>query len=279
MRSLLSLIFLGVLPLFSIAQQKFKPTEELGFSFGGGYYLGDLNNEHFKNFDFSGGLFYRKNLDRRWSIRAGLNYVKIHAADSLSSDANAKNRNLHFQSDVFEGYAQVEFSYFPFDYDMRYGNKATPYLFLGISRIKFKPKASYQGDLYELQPLGTEGQTTTIRDQEPYDLTATSIPFGIGFRVRLSRKIALGLEGGFRYTFTDYLDDVSGKYADQGVLENEANYLTPIFADRSLEKGLPDGTNSGLDRGDPGRNDWLFISGVHIIIKLTGDKVKCPAWN
>jgi len=265
--------------LLSQGQANFKPTEEFGLSAGGGFYLGDLNKKMFHNTDLAAGIFYRKNLDRRWSLRLGLNYVKIHAADSTSSDDQIKNRNLSFKSNVYELYGKIEFSYFPFDYDMRYSNKATPFMFIGLSRIKFNPKAEHQGEWYELQPLGTEGQTTSSRTEEPYAVNATTIPMGLGFKFRVSRRIAIGIEGGFRYTFTDYLDDVSGKYADQNVLENEANYLTPIFADRRLDKEESTVNVAGLDRGNPDTNDWLFISGFHLIIKLSSDKVKCPAWD
>jgi hypothetical protein len=41
-----------------------------------------------------------------------------------------------------------------------------------------------------------------------------AIPFGIGAKMNVSKKVGIGLEWGPRKTFTDYLDDVSGTYPD-----------------------------------------------------------------
>ncbi|GAB3327806.1 hypothetical protein GCM10027429_01960 [Marivirga atlantica] len=89
------------------------------------------------------------------------------------------------------------------------------------------------GEWVSLRELGTEGQNFTAAQRarydtlynhdlpDPYSRFQIVIPLGIGARYKLTNNIDLGLEFSFRYTFTDYLDDVSGRYVDLGdFLEN-----------------------------------------------------------
>ena len=54
-----------------------------------------------------------------------------------------------------------------------------------------------------------------------YKPISICIPIGFGIEKAISNDIGLKLEGGFRYTFTDYLDDVSQNYYDRTALEAE----------------------------------------------------------
>jgi hypothetical protein len=54
-----------------------------------------------------------------------------------------------------------------------------------------------------------------------YKSFQVAIPFGIGARFRLNEVMDLWGDIAFRYTFTDYLDDVSQNYVDLGVLDSE----------------------------------------------------------
>src|SRR5690606_4458195 len=68
-------------------------------------------------------------------------------------------------------------------------------------------KGELDGQWYALQPLQTEGVS--------YSKINFSIPAGIGFYYTIDRKYRLGLELGWRTTFTDYIDDISDKYVVQ----------------------------------------------------------------
>jgi hypothetical protein len=66
----------------------------------------------------------------------------------------------------------------------------------------FDPQAkSKSGDWVSLRPLRTENVD--------YKHVTRILPFGAGFYLKFSSRVQLNLEGGFRKTFTDYLDDVS----------------------------------------------------------------------
>ena len=49
----------------STQAQSFNPTTEIGVQFGGSYYIGDLNDDHFSLTQPAMGIAYRKNLDRK----------------------------------------------------------------------------------------------------------------------------------------------------------------------------------------------------------------------
>jgi hypothetical protein len=102
------------------------------------------------------------------------------------------------------------------------------------------------GEWVDLQPLGTEGQRVLLQEEDtnnkikPYNRIQVAIPFGIGFRFRLSTKLDISSEFSFRYSFTDYLDDVSGNYIDLGAFGE--NDLAKALSYRSNEVASPNQT-------------------------------------
>ena len=110
---------------------------------------------------------------------------------------------------------------------------------------------------HKLRPLHTEGQGYANRpegddvnvqsdDFDPgktYKPVAICIPFGIGVQKAFNSDIGIKAELGIRYTFTDYIDDVSGLYYDKSLL---AQYN---------ENGNLAATMSGTGSGDAPRSD------------------------
>ena len=90
----------------------------------------------------------------------------------------------------------------------------------------------------DLQPLGTEGQfSDQYPEKEPYSLTQFTVPLGIGFKLSMGEKLSIIAEYGIRKTFTDYLDDVGGTYANPIHLLSDPNngQIAASFSDRSLD--------------------------------------------
>lgn len=82
------------------------------------------------------------------------------------------------------------------------------------------------------------------------------------------------LEGGVRKTSTDYLDDVSGVYADPIILLHEGGEEVAFLSDPSVEvTGEPVGV-TGKMRGDNHKSDDYFFFGLGIIYTLK--PYKCP---
>lgn len=205
-------------------------------------------------------------------------YGVLEAWDKDSDDPWIRNRNLSFRNQILEGSMQFELNFFPY----QLGNKQfpmSPYLFGGIAYFNMKPMGQYKGTWYELQPLGTEGQGTEYGGDK-YKTSLLSVPFGVGFKSNLFAIFGFSLEWGVRKTFTDYIDDISGKYVDPGVLEDLSGQLAATMSDRSLQKELQDGNsrnNSGLQRGDPGRKDYYFFVMASLNIRI--DKKATSCWE
>ena len=187
--------------------------------------------------------------------------------DSQTDNADQIQRNLNFKSRIIEFNAIAEFNFLEY----RISNdkyKFTTYLFLGIDVFNFKPRAQMGNFWIDLQPLNTEGQT------KRYKLTQVSIPFGIGAKMNVSKKVGIGLEWGPRKTFTDYLDDVSGTYPDwETAVVNSVNSVK--LSDRSKNGG----NNINKQRGNPRTKDWYFFFGITLNIKLSFKAPPCYAYD
>lgn len=263
---------------------------EIGLLGGLSFYMGDLNPDMpFKDVRPAGGLFYRYNFNDRFSLRAAAHIGYVVGYDANSSDSAQIARNLSFESWLFDFSVTGEFNFFKYaPGDMRHW--ITPFLFGGISVFKFNPRAELNGEMWELQPLGTEGQGTTFYpDRQKYSLFNAAIPFGLGVKVNISNTFSLGLEWGMRYTFTDYLDDVSTTYADIDVVQAERGDIANALSNRALIRDTQTGEfiplndqqrleYTGRQRGNSTTNDWYSFVLLSFSMNIKAKPEKCPAY-
>lgn len=260
--------------LVSIMQAglSFGQEKETGFSAGTLYYLGELNQKQFAQplpaVGFTQRITYQKRIAWEQHVILG----RVHGADSLQPDEWQKNRNLNFRSDIIEVGTQLEINYFEIKRKSRL-NFASPYVFFGFSVFYSNPQAYYNGEWKDLRNIGTEGQN--LEGGKKYNLINFAIPLGVGVKITLGDRLSVNLFSGFRKTFTDYLDDVGGKYADvRRFSTDQATYV-----DRSLVKQRPDGTNTGLDRGNSNTKDWYNYTGIAICFKTNRKRSACDMAN
>jgi len=246
----------------------FAQDKEFGIYLGTAQYQGDLSqnqitiNETKPAF----GILGRYYLNPRFDIKGSLYVGWIAGSDSLnySNDHDRAKRNLSFQSVVIDLGATAEFNLLPYISNSK-KYRFAPVLFAGLSLFYFNPTADYHGqDNIALQPLGTEGQNLPGSSLKPYSLVQLSIPIGIAFKYSLGNFWNLGLEIGLHKTFTDYLDDVSGTYANYDQLKgNKA--LSAELANRTADgTGNPNfnpNSMNGGTRGNPNRNDTYIFAG------------------
>jgi hypothetical protein len=238
---------------------------EIGIFLGGAYYIGDLNpTRQFFLSQPAAGLFYRFTPNYRYAFRTGLNFGSVMGDDSQSEDADQRQRNLNFKSRIIEHYVIAEFNFLEY----RISNdkyKFSMYIFAGINGFYFNPQGNLGGGHWEdLRPLRTEGET------KKYRIWQLGVPFGLGFKINVSKAIGLGLEWGPRKIWTDYLDDVSGTYPDPNI--NPANGTQgALFSNRT--RGAGDVVNT--QRGNPRTKDWYFFYGITLNIKLSSPKQPC----
>ncbi len=259
--------------------KKFEKSKDVGLIVGTSYYIGEVNPyKHFgTRLKMGGGIHYRNNFDRRWSLKGSLLYGQVEAWDEDSNDPYMRNRNLSFRNQVIEGSMQVELNFFPYQLG-NHEHPATPYLFAGLGFFNMKPMANYRGTWYELQPLGTEGQGIGNGSPDYYKTNLLCMPFGVGFKVNLFSVLAFNLEWGVRKTWTDHFDDISGNYVDKGILAETSGPLSAALADRSLVKETNNGSSiTGLQRGDPGRKDFYFFALASLTFRI--DKKATTCWK
>ncbi len=259
---------------FAQLHAKKKSSVDLGIFLGGSYYIGDLNQT--KQFLFTkpaGGVLFRYNVNPRLAFRGNVLFGSIEGHDSYSSDLAQKQRNLSFKSNINEVSIQLEFNFLNYRIGVE-KEKFSPYLFFGTGFFKFNPMGQLpNGNWVALQPLHTEGEGMEDGSKnKPYKLVQISLPFGIGFKTNIARKMGLSVEWGMRKTFTDYLDDVSGRYYPWWKLDGPtAAYLS------DPSKGTdPVYGNVGRQRGNKTNKDWYSFVGIILSFQMKGKVEKCP---
>jgi hypothetical protein len=256
----LILALLFTLQIFEGKAQSF----DIG-GFGGlGFSRGDVGKTmRISSKDLSFGGFLRYNFrNKRYAFRTHLIIGSISNADSLSNLDYKKERNLSFKTNIQEFGAILEFNFK--DYESGTLDWMTPYIFSGFVIYRFNPTAELNGNTYDLQPLRTEGQGTSSNSETPYKLIKFGIPLGMGYKISIGKFAAVSFEGGLRISFSDYLDDASGVYADPNVLRNEVGPISAAFADRSISTG--DKTN--FQRADRYTNDIYGFIGFTVVLHL-----------
>ncbi|MDB5002383.1 MAG: hypothetical protein JWQ34_608 [Mucilaginibacter sp.] len=239
---------LAVIILLFISFNLQAQTWELGVFGGGAGYMGDLNqNNPLKISGLAGGAFVKRNFDGYLALKLSYTYGQIKGADSLSNNQQDRNRNLSFNTRLNEVSLTGEFNFMEYVPSVS-KNIYTPYIFAGIAYTGYNPRATYQGYTYELRTLETEGKS--------YPKSTIAVPFGAGIKYNIAGRLSLGAELGYRTAYTDYLDDVSGVYADKSKL---GSAISIALSDRSGQN-IP----AGIQRGDLRPHDTYMFLGFTI---------------
>jgi hypothetical protein len=232
--------------------------------FGGlSNYQGDLVDKPYQSSKAVFGLNAGYQVTSRINLRAGLSFGKLAGADSLSESEELRSRNLSFQSNIAELSFIGEFN--TFDMSVK---RWSPYVFAGLAIFRHNPFTfDNAGNKVFLQPLSTEGQGLPGYPQRnQYALTQLAIPFGGGIKFNVSNNFRVALEVGLRKLFTDYLDDLSGNYADPADLLANRGPLAVELSYRGDEvpTGDPAYPLKGAQRGSPKYKDYYYFSGLHL---------------
>ena len=270
-------VFCLLLFPFSVSSQKISIDLYAGLA----NYQGDLLSKRLSlnnsNPAFGLGLSY--NYSEKISARLFGTYTNLQGSDATNTDFNY--RNLSFKTRILEAQANIQYNFVSTsDYII------SPYIFAGVAIFNFNPwTTDISGNKYFLQPLGTEGQgLERYPDKKIYKLTQAAIPFGGGFTTEISSEFHIGIEINLRKLFTDYLDDVSGNYADSSYLANNRSLISSKLAFRGNE--LINGQNyppEGAQRGNPKSKDWYYTTVIRLSYFLgsNGNKSKklgCPSF-
>ena len=229
------------------------PETTIAFGLGMSSYYGDLQ---------SAGLIPHPSLLLEYSRAMGTNlvskttisYYRIGASDAKGSEKDLIPRNLSFQANNVEISTSVEMRLFNAYKEKQF--MINPYVFAGVGISSNNPFTEFKGDKVSLRSLQTEG----LR----YSNIATVFPMGVGLRIKPLSAAVLILEAGYRFTNTDYLDDVSTVYPDNDLLTDD---LAKNLSDRGPEAGFSPALPGGK-RGEPGNKDGYLIMSMKMEIHL-----------
>jgi hypothetical protein len=103
----------------------------------------------------------------------------------------------------------------------------------------------------------------------PYASTSICYPIGMGIKYNFYRNFNVGLEVGYRFTNTDYLDDVSKTFiGTDNFIPGTTDY---ILQDRSLT--LPRLGIAGQQRGFSEQNDQFIFA--ELTLSISFNSYKC----
>jgi hypothetical protein len=252
-------------PLFGTAQN-FHFSARLGFA----GYKGDLKKQavSLSQTKLMGSIGARYDLSEHFTARTYFTLASLKADDKKGT-ASMQQRNLNFQTKLFDWELTSQYNLFSLN-----DRWWTPYVFASIGLYHFKPYTTGADDskVY-LAPLSTEGQGF-IEGKKEYKLTQLSIPFGIGIEYPLNEDMRLGLEFGYRKTFSDYLDDVSGNYVDQQSLLSARGQTAVELAWRGDEVSSAPYPPTGTLRGTSSKKDGYYYVAITYTVRYFFDKYK-----
>ncbi len=275
----------------------FKKHTSISFGAGSSHYIGDLVpvaglfTVGAQTTRWNVGVNFTRHLSSNFSANLGLNYIRIAGDDSYFSpvgdwDANFR-RNLHFRNDIKEMSLVGMYEIGGNPENLKKRNVVSPYVYLGVSGFLHSPDARKQATANAAGnpvqgPWLSESNGSLLdykNEGVDYSLMGVSIPFGVGFRYKITDAMDLGFDFGYRVALTDYLDDVT----------DNRNTVLPISVGGSMlytdRSGEPYAANTLVNRIPVPASvsapkistgpDQYFTTQVRIIYHLR-NKIDCP---
>ena len=274
-----STLGLGLLLLSAPSKGFGQGDWDIGFTAGMANYMGDIGDGVTSRRDFiwdmqefrtrpAFGLYARRKLDRDglWHVRADISRIHISGSDKDTQYAARRARNLHFRNHMTEGSIRLERDLLqkPLVWARQRRAMLTVRGFIGYARLQHNPEARVDvnnlmyGQVvsdfpaeqwHSLPELQTEGYDYSD------ELNIKTVPFGVSAIITGQKRggaadFYIGIELGFRMTDTDYLDDISGNYADPST-------MTPLGAALSSQANPIDLNLAGPGAGSMTAHSYI----------------------
>lgn len=207
------------------------------------------------DFRWNFSIYGQYNISKWFSVRAAFLHARVTGSDLDESELGRQRRVANFRSNIWEGSLTLHFHLLQYGISKgekfspsifvgvgMFGFNPQSRIFTGLNVEGEPTYLTYVDGVFEasseteasrgdyvwipLKPIGTEGQTTSTTDVDPdglfertppktYRKWNISIPMGVAFDFIINKSWIVGIEGSFRMTFSDYLDDISGYYWDR----------------------------------------------------------------
>jgi hypothetical protein len=192
---------------------------------------------------------------------------------SNSNPIYQRAQNLSFYDDVYEFAVQGDFNFFKFNPLEPY-QRFTPYVTLGLGVINYSPYVILSPQVQKDWNLPSKKQLLReleTEENKSYTTMAISYPLGVGFKFSINKNTGFFAEAAYRFTTTDYLDDVSKTYIGyERALQLKTQSIPSIaylLQDPSPYGSLfgneiktPVGNIQHAERGNPSTKDAFIIA-------------------
>ena len=169
---------------------------EIGFFAGGSNYVGDIGRTHYLYPNqLAGGLIYKWNWNPRMALRGTLSILPIAGDDKDASTDFQQERGYQFNNTINEFAVGLEYNFYEYEISSP-GKSATPYILVELASFQYKSVAA----------IAANGKISYTNK------TSYAIPFGVGYKSKLSGAFAFAIEAKVRYTFEDDLDYTTGRF-------------------------------------------------------------------
>ncbi len=183
---------------------------------------------------FSAGFGLRYHLNKFFALRPQVLVGKISGDDSHS--VRNFRRRLSFEAKVFEALLFLDYKLFPVNSKRQYGRVEASRLSCYVSGgLGF----TLADALVNTEKAPIEAFRVPFPEPDDKAFFATAVG-SLSLLYRLTSQVGLGVQGGLRYVFSDYLDGLS-------------------------------------QNGEPEFNDWNVYAGLNLSIQW-GRAVRCPGF-
>ncbi|RLD78463.1 MAG: hypothetical protein DRJ10_10290 [Bacteroidetes bacterium] len=229
MRLIFKKIVILLFILWQINIQAQPKRHEIGAFIGTAYYMGDLNDSKlFYMPSPAFGLLYRYDLNSRYALKITGTYTTLRGDDSKSENLYQRQRAHSFSTRITEVSPMIEFNFLPFSAGSQQEYYSV-YVTTGVGILFMQSPSNFP-----IHPV---------------------IPFGLGFKYGINRRIVVAAEWTYRKTFTDYIDQ-----------------LLPD------EYGTAGGSND-KQRSYDNSKDWYSFAGITFTYKFALGSTSCPAYG
>lgn len=253
---------------------------DFGISIGASNYLGEFGGGEGDGRGFVAdmeigatrlalGGFLRYRVSPSFAVKGSFNYIQLTGDDEGSANPGRRARNLNFKNNIYEFLGNIEYYIYKVN-DVggtgRYRSDFNLYLYTGIGAFYSNPQGqNATDDWVSLRKLKSEGRS--------YSAVSLAIPLGIGFYYTVNKKYRIGMEIGYRTTFTDNIDDISTTYAND--FDGITNKTSPGLINQiNTEAGeiliKPDNFDAGSKRGNPDSKDSYLTATVNFSYAIRG---------
>lgn len=259
---------------------------EIGGGFGTSNYFGDIGGIEqtgrkgpsdlmVNTTGLNLSLFARKYIDYRWHAFFQASYISIKGADENSPNTDRTHRNLDFENNLVEGIGMIEFH--PLIINDLGGKKrhlADLHVTLGtgLGVIYSDPISTSGGGRVKLRPLATEGF------DKQYSALQMVIPMSAGFFVSFKGRYSgyrvhrIGININYRFTFTDYLDDVSTVYPALSEFKGDESRINASYKGWNPKDPANTEYREGAVRGNPNSNDGYLTTMIYYSKRIRSGK-------